>query len=88
MRSMELNSHSIHPDLQLSSDHVLLTVVIDIAKENIILFKYSIVKNSEEESRFIKDVLHAIKSINISDLSDSNKLEKATISLTLRIDCV
>ena len=61
---MELNNHSIHPDLQLSSNHMLLTVLIDITKENIDSFKYSIVINSEEESRFIKDVSHAIKSIN------------------------
>ena len=85
---MELNSHSIHSDLWLSSDYALLTVLIDIAEENIVLFKYSIVKNSEEESRFIKDVSRTIKSINISNLFDSNKLEEATTSLTSRIDRV
>ena len=85
---MELNSHFIHPDLWLSSDYALLTVLIDIAEENIVSFKYSIVKNGKEESRFIKDISRTIKSINISNLSDSNKLEEATTSLTSRIDCV
>jgi len=67
---------------------VPLTVLVDIIEENIILFKHYIAKNSEEESSFIKDVLHAIKSINVSDLSDSNKLEEATISLASSIDHV
>ena len=84
--SRELNNHSIHPDLWLSSDYVLLTVSIDIIEENIILFKHSIAKNSEEKSSFIKDISHAIKNINISNLSDSNKLEEATISLASSID--
>ena len=47
---------------------MLLTVLINIIKENIVLFKHSIVKNSKEESSFIKDVSHTIKSINVSDL--------------------
>jgi len=83
----ELNSHSILPDLQLSSDHALLTVTISIAEENIDSFKFSIVKNSEEKSRFIKEVSHAIKSINADDLVNSLKLEEATKSLASRIDC-
>ena len=59
--SRELNSHSIIPNLQLYSDHALLTITIGITEENIDSFKFSIVKNSEEESRFIEEVLHAIK---------------------------
>jgi len=62
--------------------------LIDIFEENIVSSKHSIVKNSKEESSFIKDVSHAIKSINISDLSDSNKLEEATISLISSINHV
>ena len=85
-RSTELNNHSIHPDLCLSLNHVPFSVSIAITKEDIILFKYFIAKNSKEEISFIKDVSYAIKNINISNLSDSNKLEKATIFLTSRID--
>jgi len=66
-------------------DHAPLAVLIDIIKENIVSFKHSIAKNNKEESSFIKDVSCAIKSINVSDLSDSNKLEEATISLALSI---
>jgi len=66
-------------------DYAPLTVLIDIIEENIVLFKYSITKNSEEKSSFIKDISHAIKSINVSNLSNSNKLEEATIFLTSSI---
>jgi len=61
--------------------------LINIIEENIISFKHSIAKNSEEESSFIKDVSCAIKSINISALSNFNKLKEATISLTSSINC-
>ena len=84
--STELNNHSIHPEWQLSSDHVPLTVSIAIVEENFDSFKFSIVKNSNKEACFIKDVSYAIKSIGVTDLSDSYKLEEATTSLALRIE--
>jgi len=56
-------------------------VSIPIAEENIITSKFSIAKNSKEEENFIKDVSYGIKNIDVSDLSDSNKLEDATNSL-------
>ena len=73
---MELNKHSIHPYLRLSLDHVPLSVSIAIFDEDIVLYKHSIAKNNEEEISFINDVSCTIKSINISDLSDSYKLEE------------
>jgi len=84
-RSNELNNHSIHPEWQLSSDHAPITVLIPIAKENIITSKFSIAKNSKEEENFTKDVSYIIKNIDVSDLSDSNKLEDATNSLVLSL---
>ena len=84
----ELNNYSIHPDLCLSLDYAPLSVSIAIAEENIVSFKYSIAKNSKEEISFIKDVSCTIKSINISDLSNSNKLEEATNSLVSRIEYI
>jgi len=83
-----LNNHSIHPDWHLSLDHALLTVSISITEENIISLKFSIVKNSEEEVSFIKDVSYTIKSIDIANLSDTNKLEEVTNTLTSKIEYV
>jgi len=60
-------------------------VSITINKENIDSFRFSIAKNNEEEASFIKEVLYAIKSIDITDLSDSNKLEEVTNSLASKI---
>jgi len=56
-------------------------VSIPITEENIVTSKFSIAKNSKEEENFIKEVLYIIKNIDISDLSDSNKLEDTTNSL-------
>ena len=52
--STEINTHSIHPDLCLSSDYTSLSVMIAIEEENIDLFKSYIAKNSKEEKNFIK----------------------------------
>jgi len=60
--------------------------MIGITEENIDFFKFSIVKNSEEESRFIEEVSHAIKSINADNLVNSFKLEEVTKSLASRIN--
>jgi len=75
-RSNKLNNYSIHPEWRLSSDHTPITVSIPIAEENIVTSKFSIAKNSEEKENFIKDVSYVIKNIDVSDLSDSNKLER------------
>jgi len=47
---------------------------------------FSIMKNSEEKSRFIKEAACAIKIINDDDLTNSFKLEETIISLASRID--
>jgi len=86
--SRELNSYSILLDSRFSSDHASLIVTIGIAEEYINSFKFSIVKNSEEESRFIEEVTHAIKSINADNLVNSFKLEETTTSLTSTVDYV
>jgi len=62
-------------------------VSIPIAEENIVISKFSIAKNSKEKENFIKDVSYIIKNIDVSDLSDSNKLEDATNSLVIRQKC-
>jgi len=45
-----------------------------------------IAKNSEEEKSFIKNISLAIKNIDISDLSDSSKIEEAMNSLVSKIE--
>ena len=59
---------------------------VPIAEENIITSKFSITKNSEEEENFIKDVSSIIKSIEVSNLSDIDKLKDTTNSLASDIE--
>ena len=82
----ELNNHSIYPDWHLSLDHALLIVSIAIDEENIDSFRFSIARDSKEEVSFIKEVMHAIKSIDITDLSNSIKLKEVTNFLTSKIE--
>jgi len=83
--SSELNSHLIHPDWQLSTNYALLTITIPITEENIITFKFFIAKNSDEEELFIKDVTSALRNLDTSDLSDSDRLENVINTLTTSI---
>ena len=86
--SPELNSHSIHPDWQLSFDHTPLTITIPITEENIIISKFFIAKNSNEEELFIKDVTSVLRNLNISNLSDSDRLENIVNTLATSIEHV
>ena len=85
--STELNNHLIHPDWQLISNHAPPIVSIPITEENINLSKFSIVKNSKEKASFIKDVSSIIKNLDISNLSDIDKLGNVVNTLTLNTQC-
>ena len=82
----ELNNHLIYPDWYLISDHALLIVTIPIMDENINSTRFSIAKNSEEETSFIKDVSSLIRNLDVSNLSDINRLENIVNSLALNIE--
>jgi len=68
--SSKLNSHSIHLSWRLTSDHTSLTITIPIEKEYVMTSKFSLSKNSKEEEVFIKEVTHAFKSLNTTNLLD------------------
>ena len=74
--SSELNNHSIHSNLCLISDHVLLTITIPITEENIDLYKRTISKNSDEEDSFIKEVIAFFSKLDTSNISEISQLEK------------
>ena len=60
--------------------------MIAIEDENINEVKYFIAKNSKEEAKFIKEVLIAIKKIDISDLLNISKLKEVVNSLASSIN--
>ena len=84
--SNELNNHSIHPDWCLMSDHTPLMVTIPIMEENINSTRFSITKNSKEETSFIKDISSLIRNLDMSNLSDINRLENIVNSLISNIE--
>jgi len=71
--SSELNNHSIHPDWRLLSNHAPLTIIIPITEEHIVSRKCSIIKDSEEESTFIKDLTNSIRNIDTSNITNLDR---------------
>jgi len=61
-------------------------VTIPIMEENINSTRFSITKNSEEEASFIKDVSSLIRNLNVSNLSDIDRLENIVNSLASNIE--
>ena len=72
----ELDNHIIHLDWCLTSNYMLLTIAIPTIEKNINSVKRSIVKGSEEEKLFIKEVIASFQSLNMSNLLDIPSLEK------------
>jgi len=84
--SSELNTHSIHPEWHLMFDHAPLTIIISIAEEHIATQKKTITKNSEEEYKFIKEVITAFSKLDMLNVSDIPKLEKVVSDFANIID--
>ena len=84
--SSELNMHSIHPEWYLTSDHAPLTVTIFIVEEYITNRKRSIAKNSEEEDKFIKEVITAFSKLDTLNILNIPKLEEAISAFANIVD--
>ena len=62
--SNKFDNHTIHPEWRLSLNYASLTVKISILKEFIQSRKHTIVKDSDEDSKFISDVIKLVKGLN------------------------
>jgi len=82
----ELNCHLIHPDWNLTSDHVSLTIIIPIKEEFVQSSKFSLLKKSEEEEMFVKEVVTIFKSLDTLTLLNQEFLEQIVNSLVSKID--
>ena len=74
LESLEHNNHTIYPKWRLTSDYASLTVNISIFEEYIQTRKQMLVKNSKEEEYFIKELIEAIKSLNIENIQSKEVL--------------
>jgi len=83
--SSKLNNHAIHLDWQLTSDHAPLTVTISIEEEFVQTAKLSLLKKSDEEEAFIKEVSSIIKSLDTLNLLSQESLEQVINLLVARI---
>ena len=72
---LELNNYSILLDLWYPLDHTALVVNIHISKEFIQDDRWTIIKNSEEEIKFISEVIENIKKIDTLHLTNKELLE-------------
>ena len=74
--SSELNTHCIHPEWHLTSDHAPLMITISITKKHIDMYKRIITKNSKEEHMFIKEVIISFAKLDILSISNIPDLEE------------
>jgi len=65
----------VHTELQFLLDNAPLTINISIDKEFIQEEQQTIIKNSEEESKFIIDLIEAIGRIETTIIMDKDMLE-------------
>jgi len=84
--SLELDEHSILPDLQLSSDHAPLSIDIPIFKEIIQTSKLSLAPKSDHEATFIENIISNFKIIDTSNIKNTKKLEQVVNQLGTIID--
>ena len=85
-RSAELDNHSILPDYRLSSDHAPLVINIPIAEEFIQSSKFTIPPNSEQEAKFIKDVISSLSKLDTSHIESINNLESTVNQFRAIVD--
>jgi len=76
--SEKFNNHQITPELCSLSDHTPLLVSITIKEEFIHERRQTIVKDSEEENKFINKLRYKISNIDISNILNGKALESIT----------
>lgn len=73
----KFNNHHISPDLKSLFDHAPLLVSI-IIEEFIKEKEQTIVKNSEEEKKFVKELRNKISNIDMTNILNNDTLEHVT----------
>jgi len=84
--SPEFDNYYICSNWRLTSDHAPITVNILIFSECIQTKKWSLIKNSNEEKYFIKELINAIKSMDMSFIQSIKTLENIIQMLAININ--
>ena len=84
--SSKLNWHAIYPSWWLTSDYTPLTITITIEEEHMINTKLPLPKKSEQEEKFIKEVIGVFKSLDITNLRNCKLLEQTVDRLATSIE--
>ena len=84
--SSELDQHSIPPESHSSSDHAPLTVIIPLSEEIVQMSKLILTPKSDQESKFIKDVISKFKDLDMTSIKDIDKLERVIKQFGMFID--
>ena len=82
----ELNHHSIYPENQLFSDHTPFSINISIFEKVIHTSKFSIPPKSNQETTFIEEIILNFKNLDMSDISNMEKLGCIVNQLGVIID--
>ena len=84
--SSELDQHSILLESRLSSDHTPLTVIISLSEEIVQMSKLILTPKSNQESKFIENVILKFKDLDTTSIKDIDKLERVIKQFSTIID--
>jgi len=84
--SEELDNHSILSEWHLSLDHAPLIIDIPILEETIQTSKLAIPPNSEQETKFIKNVISNFSKLDTSNIEDINELDQIVNQLSVIVE--
>ena len=73
--SSKLDQHSILPESCLFSDHAPLIVTIPLSEEFIQNSRLILASKSDQESKFISDVISNFKDLDMTSIEDTDKLD-------------
>ena len=76
----------LHPEIRRPSDHVPITVEVDIHGTNIDINRWSIKKDSEEEKNFISSIIMGVKNLDTSNIGTKDGLENSVLQLKTTFD--
>ena len=86
--SLEFDNYTIHSEFYYLFDHTLLTVNVSIIKKFVPNKWYTIIKNSEEEDKFITNLIETIRKIDTEQINNKELFELAIQEFVNKSDVI